>query len=142
MNIRRLLMCLLMLVCTAGATACSQKTADQTDMWTLAKTLTIHIAGKDSVKYTNVKKIQVKKSSYTLKKGNTVTLRPKTILYDRRKKQLSKDHTKEFRYLSSNKKVAAVTADGKVMAKGTGECIIYVFAKNGCRRKIKIKVKK
>ena len=109
---------------------------------TLAKTLTIHVAGKDSVKYTNVKSIQVKKSSYTLKKGGTVTLHPKAVLYDKRKKQLSVAHCKEFRYLSSNKKVATVTAGGKVKAKGTGECTIYVFAKNGCRRKIKIKVKK
>ena len=109
---------------------------------TLAKTLTIHIAGKGSVKYTNVKKIQGKKSSYTLKKGDTVTLHPKAILYDRRKKQLSGEHTKEFRYLSSNKKIATVTAGGKVKAKGTGNCIIYIFAKNGCSRKIKIKVKK
>ena len=109
---------------------------------TLAKTLTFHISGKDSVKYTNVKKIQGKKSSYTLKKGGTVTLHPKAVLYDRRKKQLSEKHTKEFRYLSSNKKIAMVTADGKVKAKGTGNCIIYIFAKNGCSWKITVNVKR
>lgn len=109
---------------------------------TLAKTLTVHIAGKDSVKYTNVKNIKLKKTSYTLKKGGVVTLRPKAVLYDKRKKQLTTAHCKEFRYLSSNKKVATITVGGKVKAKGTGECTIYVFAKNGCRRKIKIKVKK
>ena len=108
---------------------------------TLAETLTMHIAGRDSVKYSNVKKIQVKKNSYTLKKGDFVTLRPKVVLFDKWKKQLSVDHTKEFRYLCSNKKVATVTAGGKVKAKETGECTIYVFAKNGCKRKIKIKVK-
>lgn len=108
----------------------------------IARTLMIHIAGKDSVEFTNVKKIQVKKGSYTLKKGGTVKLRPKAVLYDRRKKELSDDHTSEFRYLSSDKKVATVTAGGKVKANGTGECIIYVVAKNGCKRKIKIKVKK
>ena len=90
--------------------------------------------------YTNVKNNKVKKNSYTLKKGGTVTLRPKAVLYDKRKKQLSEDHTKEFRYLSSNKNIAAVTEDGKIKAEGTGECIIYVFAKNGCRREIKIQV--
>ena len=109
---------------------------------TLAKTLTVHIAGKDSVKYTNVKNIKLKKTSYTLKKGGAVTLRPKAVLYDKRKKQLTADHCNEFRYLSSNKKVATVTAGGKVKAKVPGSCTIYVFAKNGCRRKIKIKVKK
>ena len=109
---------------------------------TLAKTLTVHIAGKDSVKYTNVKNIKLKKTSYTLKKGGAVTLRPKAVLYDKHKKQLSVIHCNEFRYLSSNKKVATVTAGGKVKAKVPGSCTIYVFAKNGCRRKIKIKVKK
>lgn len=108
----------------------------------LAQTLTIHIAGKDSVKYTNVKSIKRKKTSYTLKQGGAVTLRPKAVLYDKKKKQLSVNHTKEFRYFSSNKKVAAVTAGGKVKAKGPGSCTVYIFAKNGCRRKIKIRVKK
>lgn len=105
---------------------------------TLTKTLTIHIAGKDSIKYINVKSM---KTSYTLKKGGTVTLCPKAVLYVMRKKQLFENHTKEFRCLSSNKKVAAVRTRGKVKAKGTGKCVIYVFVKNGCRRKIKIKVK-
>lgn len=109
---------------------------------TLAKTLTVHIAGEDSTKYTNIRKIKTKKTSYTLKKGGTVVLRPKAVLQDKHKKQLSAKHTREFRYLSSNKKIAAVTAGGKVKAKGTGNCTIYVFAKNGCKRKIKIKVKK
>lgn len=106
---------------------------------TLAKTLTVHIAGKNSVKYTNVKKIKVMKNC-TLKKGSTKTLKPKVILYDKRKKQLSKYHTREFRYISSNRNVAAVTAGGKIKAKRTGSCTIYVFAKNGCKQKIKIKV--
>lgn len=109
---------------------------------TLAKTLTVHIAGEDSTKYTNIHKIKTKKTSYTLKRGGTVALRPKAVLQDKHKKQLSAKHTREFRYLSSNKKIVAVTAGGKVKAKGTGSCTIYVFAKNGCKRKIKIKVKK
>lgn len=109
---------------------------------TLAKTLTIHVAGIDSVKYTNVKSIKGKKTSYALKKGGMVSLRLRAVLYDRRKKQLSAAHTKEFRYLSSNKKIATVTAGGKVKAKGAGICTVYVFAKNGCKRKIKIRVKK
>ncbi len=108
---------------------------------TLAKTLIVHIAGKDSAEYTNVKNIQLKKISYTLKKGGTVTLRPRAVLYDKKKKQLSEAHTGEFRYLSSNKNVAKVTAAGKVMAKAKGNCTIYVFAKNGCKRQIRIKVR-
>ncbi len=109
---------------------------------TLAKTLKLHIAGKDSKKYTNVKKIKAKKSSYTLKKGAIVSLRLKTVIDDKNKKQLSVKHTKNLRYMSSNKKIATVTAGGKVKARNAGSCIIYVFAKNGCRLKIKVKVKK
>ena len=109
---------------------------------TLAKTMNIHVVGKDSRKYTNVKNIKLKKTSYTMKKGNSVTLRPKAVLYNKRKKQLSLKHTKEFRYMSSNKKIATVTAGGKIKAKGIGSCTIYVFAKNGCKRKIKVKIAK
>ena len=108
----------------------------------LARTLIIHVAGKDSARYTNIRNIQVKKTSYMLKKGGTVTLRPKAILQDKRKLQLSAAHAREFYYLSSNKKVATVTEGGKIKAKGTGSCTIYVLAKDGCKRKIKIKVKK
>ena len=104
--------------------------------------MNIHVVGKDSRKYTNVKNIKLKKTSYTMKKGNSVTLRPKAVLYNKRKKQLSLKHTKEFRYMSSNKKIATVTAGGKIKAKGIGSCTIYVFAKNGCKRKIKVKIAK
>lgn len=46
-----------------------------------------------------------------LKKGGAITLHSKAVLYDAQKKQLSAAHTGEFRYLSSNKKVATVTAE-------------------------------
>lgn len=107
----------------------------------LAKTLAIHLAGKDSAKYTNVKSIQIGKASYTLNAGESVTLAPKAVRVDKKKEQLSEKHAKEFRYLSSNQKVAAVTADGKVQAKGAGSCTIYIFARNGCRKKIVIQVR-
>lgn len=100
----------------------------------------MHIAGEGDAKFTNVKSIQVEKTSYTLKKGSSVTLDPKAVLYDKQKKQLSNKHAKEFRYLSSNKNVATVTADGKMKAKGTGSCTIYIIARNGGCRKIKIMV--
>lgn len=107
---------------------------------TLAKSLIMHIAGKDDAAYTNVKRIQVKKSSYTLEKGKDVTLAPTAVLYDKKKKQLSNNHAKEFRYLSSNQNVATVTAGGKVKAKGIGSCTIYIIARNGCSKKIQITV--
>lgn len=81
----------------------------------------MHIVREGDAKFTNVKSIQVERTSYTLKKGSSVTLDPKPVLYDKQKKQLSNKHAKEFRYLSSNKNVATITADEKVKAKGTAE---------------------
>lgn len=80
------------------------------------------------MKYTNVKNIRFKKTSYTLKPGGTIMLHPKAILYNKRKKQLSAAYTRELHYF---KKVATITAGGKVKAEGTGSCTIYVFEKNG-----------
>lgn len=100
------------------------------------------LKSRDSALYTNIKKVQVKKITYTLKKGASVTLQPRVVLQDPRKLQLTAAHTREFHYLSSNRKVATVTKGGKVKAKGAGSCTIYVFAKDGCKRKIKITVKK
>lgn len=108
----------------------------------IARTLIVHIAGKDSAEYTNVRRIRLMKTSYTLKQGGTAKILPRSVLYDRHKKQLSAAHANEFRYLSSDEKVAVVTSGGKVRAKGPGSCTIYVFAKNGCKRKIKVWVKK
>ncbi len=107
----------------------------------LAKSITVHIAGKDSKKYTNVKTVQINKTSFTLKKGGSVKIQPKAVLYNKWKKQLSANHTKQFRFKSSNPNVATVSSAGKIKAKGTGECIIYIYARNGCKRKIKVKVK-
>ena len=73
-----------------------------------------------------------------MKKGKTATIKAKTILVDKSKKQLSDAHAKEFRYETSNKKVAKVNANGKVEAVGKGTCYIYVYARNGCAKRVKI----
>lgn len=107
----------------------------------LAKTVTAHIVGRKNKKYTNVKAVKVKKSSYSLKKGKTVTVKAGTVLVSPGKKQLTNAHAKQFRYASTNKKVAAVSAKGKIRAVGKGSCNIYVYARNGYAKKIKVKVK-
>ena len=83
----------------------------------------------------------MKKSSYTLKKGSTVTIQAKTVLVSRGKKQLSNAHARQFRYASSDKKIAAVSKNGKVKAAGKGTCIVYIYARNGYAKAIKITVK-
>ena len=108
---------------------------------TLGKTIIAHIVGSKNTKYTNVKEVKVKKTSYSLKKGKTVKIQASTVLVNKDKKQLTNAHAKEFRYASTDKKVAKVSAKGKIKAVGKGKCTIYVYARNGYAKKINVKVK-
>ena len=83
----------------------------------------------------------LKKKSYTLKKGRTAKIKPRLVLVDKKKKALSKKHGPRFRYASSNKKVATVTKGGKIRARKAGKCTVYVYAINGCTRKIRVNVR-
>ena len=107
---------------------------------TIAKSLTFHVAGSKNKIYTNVKSVKVKKNSYTVKKGSAIRIKPKRFRYDR-EKQLSAKHTKPYRFLSSNRRIAAVSSNGKIKAKRSGVCEIYVFATNGRNKKIKVRVR-
>ena len=107
----------------------------------LARSITAHIVGSKNAKYTNVKKIKLSKSKYTLKANKTATIKAKIVLVDKKKKQLSDSHAPEFRYASSNTKVATVDKNGKITAVKKGTCYIYVYAKNGYAKKIKVVVK-
>ena len=107
----------------------------------IAKSITLHIVGIKNKKYTNVKAVRLKKNSYTLKTGSTVRIKAETVLADKNKKPLSNAHGKKFRYASSNRKVAAVSSGGKIRAVGKGSCQVYVYARNGQAKKIKVKVK-
>ncbi len=107
----------------------------------LGKSITAHIVGKNNKKYTNVKGVRVNKNSYTLKRGSTITIQAKVVLVSRGKKQLSDAHARQFRYASSDKKIATVSKNGKIEATGKGTCIVYVYARNGFAKEIKISVK-
>ncbi|MBO4998224.1 MAG: Ig-like domain-containing protein [Lachnospira sp.] len=107
----------------------------------LGKSIIAHIVGKNNQKYTNVKEVRVKKNSYTLKQGNTITIQANVVLVSRGKKQLSNAHARQFRYASSDKKIATVSKNGKVKAVGKGTCTVYVYARNGYAKAIKITVK-
>lgn len=108
----------------------------------LGKTITAHVVGHKNVKYTNAKSIKItSKTTLTLKKGKKSQIKAKTILVDSKKKQLTDAHAKEFRYASSNKKVATVSKTGKITAKGKGTATIYVYSRNGYAKKVKVTVK-
>lgn len=108
---------------------------------TLAKTITAHVVGTKNTEYTNVKAIKLKKSSFTLKKGGSAVIKARTVLVSKGKKQLSNKHAKQFRYASTNQKVATVSAKGKIKAVGKGTCAVYVYARNGYAKKVSVKVR-
>ena len=56
------------------------------------------------------------------------------------KKQI-KGQCRSFRYVSLNPSIASVSANGKVKGLTPGNCIVRVYAKNGCSRDVKVVVK-
>jgi len=107
----------------------------------IAKTITGHVVGRKNTKYTNVKSIKLSKSKYIIKVGKTAKVKAKTVLVDKSKKQLSNAHAAEFRYASSNKNIATVDKNGKVKGVAKGTCTIYVYARNGYAKTVKVTVK-
>ncbi len=99
-----------------------------------------HVAGKKS-KYTNAKKVKVRKNKITLKKGRDRKIKAKIVKQSRKKELLSEGHGPALRYHSTNTAVAAVSAKGKIRAKKRGTCYIYITALNGAGRRIKVTVK-
>lgn len=107
----------------------------------LGQTITAHIVGRKNSKNTNVKKVTATKSQYSLKKGNTAQIKAATVLVDKKKKPLDNKHAAELRYRSSDKNIATVSSKGKIKAKRKGTCYVYVYARNGYAKKIKVTVK-
>lgn len=107
----------------------------------IANSLTFHIAGKSNKNYTNIKKVKVTKTSYTLKKGKTAKISAKLVKQNSSKKLLPTAHTARLRYWSSNKKIATVSSGGKITAKTKGSCYIYVVAADGTYKRVKVTVK-
>ncbi len=105
----------------------------------LAKSIFAHAPGSKNSKRTNVTAVKVKKSSYTLTKGQTAKIKAKLVFEKKNRKPLK--HCAKFRYASSNKKVAKVSKKGKITAVGKGKCTVYVYAVSGVSKKIKVTVK-
>ena len=119
-------------------TAYKLKDSSETD---IAKTITGHVVGRKNTKYSNAKKITLKQSKYTVAAGKTAAIKAKTVLVDAGKKQLSDAHATEFRYASSNEKIATVDKKGKIKGVSAGTCTVYVYARNGYAKKIQVTVK-
>lgn len=86
--------------------------------------------------YGNAKSVKVNKSSVSLKKGKSYTLKSSEIKKDKKLKKY-----RALSYETSNKKIATVSSKGKIIAKKKGSCNIYVYAQNGISAKVKVTVK-
>ena len=106
----------------------------------LARSIGAHITGSKNTKYTNVRKITLTKSSVSLKSKQTAKIGASVVLVNKKLAQLPDGHAPQFRYASTNKKVATVTSGGRIKAVGKGTCYVYVYAKNGYAKRVKVSV--
>lgn len=104
----------------------------------IAKSNYLHVAMLDN-RQTNAKSVSVNKTDVVLNKNKTFTIKAQTKLENSKKTQLQ--HAAEYRYYTSNARVAKVNSDGVITAKGAGSCTVYVLANNGVYKKIKVTVK-
>lgn len=107
----------------------------------IAKTITAHLAGIKSVKYTNPKALKLTKSKFTVKVGKTAKIKAKITLVNKNKKHIPKSHGAKFRYRTSDSSIATVSKSGKIKGIKKGTCTIYVYAINGKMKKVKVTVK-
>ena len=68
-------------------------------------------------------------------------IKAKTNRVAKKKKLLTDSHAKEFRYASTDKKVATVSKTGIIKAVGSGTCTVYVYSRNGYAKKITVTVR-
>ena len=107
----------------------------------LAKSTVAHLVGSKSKKYSNVKKLTLKKKKYTVKVGKKKKIKAKVTLVNKNKKHIPKGHGAKFRYKSSDTSIATVSKKGKIKGIKKGKCTIYVYSINGLTKKAQITVK-
>jgi uncharacterized protein YjdB len=107
----------------------------------LAKTITGHIVGSKNTKYTNVKSITLKTKTISVAVGKTSKIKAKTVLVNKKKKQLSDAHAAELRYASTDESIAIVDKNGNVKGVSAGTTTVYVYARNGYAKTVRVTVK-
>jgi uncharacterized protein YjdB len=91
--------------------------------------------------YTAAKRVTVKKTKVSLKKGRTYTIKAGVIRLDKGKKLMPVSYAPKLRYLSSNPGVAKVSKSGKITAVKKGRCKVYVYAHNGVYKTVTVTVR-
>ena len=106
----------------------------------LAKSDVMHVAtaGKG---YGYAKKISLKSTSLTLKKGKSAYIKASLVSTNKKYNKKIQEHVPRIRFTSSDQAVATVNSKGKVTARAKGTCYIYCYGLNGVSRKVKITVK-
>lgn len=107
----------------------------------LGKSMEAHLVSGKNAKYSNVKKLTLKKSKYKIKVGKTAKIKAKVTLVNKNKKHIPKSYAAKFRYRSSDPDIATVDAKGKIKGIKKGTCTIYVYSVNGLVKKAKVTVK-
>ena len=107
----------------------------------LGKSTVAYLVGAKSTKYSNVKKLTLTKSNYTVKVGKTAKIKAKVTLVNKNKKHIPKSHGAKFRYKSSDTSIATVDKNGKIKGIKKGTCTIYVYSINGLMKKAKVTIK-
>lgn len=103
---------------------------------TIAKTYSMHIATTGK-KHAYARNLQVNRTNVVLNRRKRTALRAK-VIYSSGKIQ---NHIAAVRFSSSNSRVATVNSRGIISARNKGTCIIYCYAPNGVRKKVRITVR-
>ena len=98
------------------------------------------ITNGKSNRYTNPKKISVKKKKLTVGVGKTKAIKAKLKKFSDSREYLNHVSAK-VRYYSSDRAVATVSANGRVTGVGPGKCTVFAVAENGLRVGVKVTVK-
>ena len=107
----------------------------------LGESIRAKLVGTKNTKYSNVKKLTLKKSKYTVKVGKTAKIKASVTLVNKNRKHLPKKYAAKFRYKSSDTSIATVDKNGKIKGIKKGTCTIYVYSINGLMKKAQITVK-
>jgi len=108
----------------------------------IGKTVVSHFAGKNNKIYKNPKEVKLATKALTLNKGQSSKISASVKMEAGKKKALGDNHAAKLRYQSTNQNIATVDSKGNVTAVGSGECKIYVFARNGLAKAVSITVNK
>ncbi|MGN0395898.1 MAG: Ig-like domain-containing protein, partial [Coprococcus sp.] len=99
-----------------------------------------HIVTKNN-EFTNIKSIKLSKKSYTLNVNQTVRLKPTLTKVTESKELIEDYHGPKLYYCSTNTNVATVDSKGRIKAKASGKCTIYVISISGVTKSVKVTVK-